>query len=180
MVMYDIYGRLVPNEKPLPHLSGYQNSLPVLRGNMAASQVQMDTYGEVICALARLYKGKGRLDRETAFTLIRFGKYVCDHWSEPDAGIWEPRGEPELHTHSLLLCWVALDELIRLAESGEIDRLPLDRFRSTREEIRAFIETKAWKSHINSYSSVFTSAKMDATLLLMAFHNFHEGPSPKR
>ncbi|MBB5342981.1 glycoside hydrolase family 15 protein [Tunturibacter empetritectus] len=179
MVVYDVYGNIVGEEKELPRLSGYRHSAPVKTGNMARSQVQMDLYGEVICASAKLYKGKGKLDRDTAKTIINFAKYVCKHWREPDAGIWEPRGDQVLHTHSLLLCWVALDELVKFVETGTIEVRPIEGFKKTRDEIRTFIETKSWNDGICSYASEPGSEKMDSSLLLMAFHNFHEASSER-
>ncbi|WP_353069919.1 glycoside hydrolase family 15 protein [Tunturibacter empetritectus] len=179
MVVYDVYGNIVGEEKELPRLSGYRSSVPVMMGNSARSQVQMDLYGEVICASAKLYKGKGKLDRDTAKTIVNFGNYVCKHWREPDAGIWEPRGEPVLHTHSLLLCWVALDELVKFAETGTIDVKQIEAFKKTRNEIRTFIETQSWNDRIRSYASEPGSEKMDSSLLLMSFHNFHEASSER-
>nr|MBA2815098.1 glucoamylase [Candidatus Pantoea persica] len=29
---------------------------------------------------------------------------VCGNWNQPDAGIWEMRGEPEHFLHSRLMC----------------------------------------------------------------------------
>ena len=37
-------------------------------------------------------------------------------WREPDRGIWEIRGERRAFMYSRLMCWVALDRGIRLAE----------------------------------------------------------------
>ncbi len=116
MVMYDVYGNPVKAEKKLEHLSGYRNSRPVHTGNQARKQIQLDTYGEVICGSARVIKNNGQVDKETSKVLIGFGEYVCKHWQDTDAGIWEPRGGPVVHTHSRLLCWVALHELILLHE----------------------------------------------------------------
>src|SRR4029078_710119 len=42
------------------------------------------------------------------------------HWREPDAGIWEVRGELKHFTSSKIMCWVAVDRGARLAAmSGE-------------------------------------------------------------
>ena len=42
------------------------------------------------------------------------------HWREPDAGIWEVRGELRHFTSSKIMCWVAVDRGARLARmSGE-------------------------------------------------------------
>ena len=44
----------------------------------------------------------------------------------PDHGIWEERGEPHHHTHSKVLCWVALDRLLALHDRCPLPRLPLN------------------------------------------------------
>lgn len=177
LIMYDVYGNPVAAEKRLAHLAGYQNSQPVQIGNEAKDQIQLDTYGEVICGAARVIHITGAVDRETAKVLIGFGKYVCKHWKEPDAGIWEPRDEPVVHTHSRLLCWVALHELIGLHDKGILGIRNITSFRSTRDRMRAELETHCWNEDLQSYTSGPDSTAMDATLLLMAWHNFHEPES---
>ena len=179
MVMYDLYGNVVKREQELKHLTGYLGSRPVHIGNEARKQVQLDTYGEVICGSARVIHEVGYVDKETANVLIGFGKYVCKHWREPDAGIWEPRGKPVVHTHSRLLCWVALHELILLHEKGLLAIPGVESFRKTRDVMRQDIEEKCWKEDFGSYSSEPASEKLDATLLLIAWHNFHEASSPR-
>lgn len=179
MVMYDLFGNPVRDERRLEHLSGYRNSRPVHLGNNARNQVQLDTYGEVICGSARVIGRTGKVDRETARVLIGFGEYVCKHWKETDAGIWEPRGDPVVHTHSRLLCWVALHELIGLHEKRLLKIPTVDSFIQTRELIRKDIESRSWNQELHSYTSEPGSTTLDATLLLMAWHNFDD-PSAER
>ena len=175
MVMYDIFGNLAKPEKKLEHLAGYADSQPVQIGNSARAQVQLDTYGEVICGASHIIKSKGAVvDRETSKVLVGFGKYVCKHWMEPDAGIWEPRGEPAVHTHSRLLCWVALDELLKMDEKGLLRKVPVELFRSTRDAIRRDIELHSWNDDLQSYTSEPGKQALDATLLMMALHNFEQ------
>ena len=45
------------------------------------------------------------------------GHTVCRRWREPDEGIWEGRSGRFHHTHSKVLCWVALDRLIKMHEA---------------------------------------------------------------
>lgn len=181
MVMYDVYGNIARPERELNHLPGYKNSRPVRVGNMAREQVQMDIYGEVICGAAKLHHHKNisKMDPESARALISFGRYVRDHWQDPDAGIWEARDKLVVHTHSLLLCWVALEELLGMAKKGSLDRVPVQQFEAVRDEIRSYIESKCWDETEQSYSSEPGTFTMDATLLLIAYHNFHEASSAR-
>jgi len=179
MVMYDIYGNVVKAEKNLKYLAGYLGSQPVRIGNEARKQVQLDTYGEVICGTAKVIHGAGQVDKDTAKVLIGFATYVCKHWQEADAGIWEPRGGPVVHTHSRLLCWVALHELVLLHEKGLIRIDKIEGFCKTRDLIRKDLEENSWNEEVQSYTSEPGSEGVDATLLLMAWHNFHEASSPR-
>jgi GH15 family glucan-1,4-alpha-glucosidase len=108
-----------------------------------------------------------------------FGEFVCRHWREPDEGIWEPRSGRAEHTHSRLLCWVAVDRLIELGERGKLRRLPMERVRTTRAAIRAEIETRAWNEARRSYVATLDGEDLDATLLLLAWYGFEDPRSPR-
>jgi len=130
-VVYDVFGRMRLPERELKHLDGYAGSRPVRIGNDAHGQLQLDVYGEVIDAVARYVEAGGAMDGETARMLTSLGETVCRRWREPDEGIWEVRGGRAQHTHSKVLCWVALDRLIALYESGRLTA-PVARFRQER------------------------------------------------
>jgi GH15 family glucan-1,4-alpha-glucosidase len=102
----------------------------------------------------------GRIDRETARFLTSLGETVCKHWQEPDEGIWEVRGGRRHHTHSKVLCWVALDRLIRLHELGHI-KAKVDDFVRERQAIRDLVEEHAYNSTLGSYTSVFDGDEVD-------------------
>ncbi len=180
MVAYDVHGNHIPKERPLSWLAGYRNSSPVNIGNAARTQTQLDTYGEVVSGVAKLLKHKGQVaDRATSKVLAGFGKYVCKHWCDPDSGIWEERGKPVVHTHSRLMCWVALDALIDLHEHGLICRIPIDEFVRVRAVIRRSIESEAWFATAATYSSQPGKLKIDAALLRMAIHGFDDASSER-
>jgi len=180
MVMYDVYGNLAKRERKLPHLTGFRGSSPVNLGNAARNQSQLDTYGEVISAAAKLLRHKGiAADRKTSKVLVGFGQFVCDHWAEADAGIWESRGEPTVHTHSRLLCWVALNALIDLHDRQLIRNVPVELFKRTRAEIRRCIEKDSWDDTISTYVSEPGTRKLDATLLRFAIDGFHDADSTR-
>ena len=180
MVMYDVYGNQAPSEHTLPHLAGHRDSAPVNLGNAARGQSQLDTYGEVILGAATLLKDKKEAaDRGTSKVLVGFGRYVRKHWQEPDAGIWEPRDEPVVHTHSRLLCWAALHTLIDLSERKLIHGVPVDEFTTTRDQIRRAIESESWRESDATYTNEPGELKIDATLLRMAIHGFDDASSQR-
>jgi GH15 family glucan-1,4-alpha-glucosidase len=174
-VIYDVFGESNAEESELSHLSGYANSSPVRIGNGTRDQLQLDVYGEVVEAVTHFLRSGGELDRETQKMLRQFGEFVCHHWHEPDNGIWEPRDKREHFTHSKLLCWVALDRLIKMED--RIRGLPLEKFKQTRELIRRNIEEHGWNLKLESYTAVLGGETFDATALLLALHEFHEASS---
>jgi GH15 family glucan-1,4-alpha-glucosidase len=178
-VLYDVFGENPGDERERPDLDGYAGSRPVRIGNAARDQVQLDVYGEVIEAVAHFVRHGGRLDRETQQMLRHFGRYVCRHWAEPDQGIWEPREEPRHHTHSRLMCWVALDRLIELHERGHCHGLPQAELARQRELIRRDIEERAWNPRLDSYTQELGGDSIDATALLLAVHGFEPASSSR-
>ena len=171
-VLYDVYGNRPPDERTLDHLAGYRNSRPVRIGNLAGEQLQLDVYGEVIDAVTHFVREGGTLDREAQGVLRAWGEYVCRNWDQPDEGIWEPRGGRANHTHSRLLCWVALDRLLQLHAQDHVRWAPAAKFEENRAAIRRQIESRAWNPTLGSYAAELDSDRLDSTLLLMAWYGF--------
>jgi GH15 family glucan-1,4-alpha-glucosidase len=178
-VLYDVYGGSRGEEEELAHLEGYAESRPVRIGNHAGVQFQLDVYGEVIEAVTHFVDNGGVLDRETQKMLLQFGKYVCRHWHKPDSGIWESRKPGQHYTHSRLLCWVALDRLLELHESGQLRDLPATEYRESQASIRKDIEEHGWNAAIESYTQALDGDTLDASVLLMAAHGFDDASSPR-
>ena len=137
-----MYGESWLPERELGHLSGYGGSRPVRVGNAAANQLQLDTYGELVEAAFDWISRGGTLDRMSAANLEELGRAVCARWRLPDDGMWERRGGRRQHTHSKVMCWVALDRLLTLHDSKHV-KIAVDQFRRERDAIRAEIE-RAW------------------------------------
>src|SRR5437870_1566924 len=112
--MYSITGRHELPEINLPHLKGYCDSKPVRVGNAAHNQRQMDIYGELLDAIYLYNKYGAPISYDLWRNVQRLLNYVCEHWREPDAGIWETRGNHRHFAYSKLMCWVALDRGVRL------------------------------------------------------------------
>src|SRR6267378_1698735 len=144
-VFYRLDGGAYAPERTLP-LEGYRGSRPVRIGNGAAGQLQLDTYGELLDA-AFVYADKGySLDASTGRDLARVADFVCEHWRDPDAGIWEVRAAPRHHTQSKAMCWVALDRAVRLADAGHLPRARAPRWRAEAAAIRRFVDTQCWST----------------------------------
>jgi GH15 family glucan-1,4-alpha-glucosidase len=177
-VVYSVFGEARLPEQELPHLEGYKGSRPVRRGNGAHAQVQLDVYGEVIDAAARFAAQGGNLDRDSRRMLIGLGQTVCKRWRDPDDGIWEARSGRFQHTHSKVLCWVALDRLVKMHESGRL-RAPIEQFRTQRDLIRSEIEARGYSEQLQSYTSVFGGDDLDASLLTLPLYGYVEAGHPR-
>lgn len=166
-IMYDVHGRPRIPERELDHLEGYRGSSPVRVGNAAAGQLQLDTYGQVISAAYEHLRRGGELPGPSLRLLTDLGKTVCRRWHEPDEGIWEVRSARRHHTHSRVMCWMALDRLLRLHEAGLLE-VPTEQFAHHRSAIRREVEERGWNEEIRSYVSVLDGDRVDASLLRLA------------
>src|SRR4051812_36323900 len=166
-VLYRLDGGSNAKERTLP-LHGYAGSRPVRIGNKAVEQRQLDIYGDLMQA-AWLYAEAGYdVDREFADRLAAVADLVADIWSHPDAGIWEVRSEFEHFTQSKMMCWVALDRGLRLAEAGHIAPDHAARWAAAAADVRAFIEERCWSSAKRSYTRAADTEDLDASVLLGA------------
>ena len=167
-----LHGDTDLTETELDHLSGYRDSSPVRIGNDAASQRQMDTYGELLLAIDQTaHSGSGVSDERWA-DLVNIVDYVCEHWDEKGSGIWELRTEPKQFTHSKLMCWTALDRGISIAQRQGFDA-PLSRWRDHREEIRTAIEERGYSDDRETFVQTFEDDEaLDATSLLVPIVGF--------
>ena len=177
-ILYDVYGEARLPERTIDHVEGYRGSKPVRVGNDAAGQLQLDVYGEVIDGAYQFVVRGGRLDWTTGGVLLRLGRTVCDLWKLPDQGIWEPRSGRRQNTHSKVMCWLALDRLIRLQADGHV-RGAVDGFASVRDEIRATVERQAWNAELNSYVATLGGRDLDASLLRLPLCGYVDAKDPR-
>jgi GH15 family glucan-1,4-alpha-glucosidase len=154
-VMYRIDGLRCLDERELGHLEGYRGSRPVRIGNDAANQLQLDIYGElfdsIYLAEQQALQGHGELiGYDDWMSLAPLIDWVCEHWQEPDDGIWETRGGRKRFTHSRLMCWVAVDRAMRIATNRG---LPADlaRWTEARNDIFAWIMARGWSERRQAF-----------------------------
>ncbi|MDQ3659711.1 MAG: glycoside hydrolase family 15 protein, partial [Actinomycetota bacterium] len=166
------------SERTLPHLSGWRNSRPVRVGNDAWNQRQIDVYGELLNAAYRLSDQWKVLDPATREFLVNVADAAAIRWKETDQGLWEQRGEPQHFLYSKLMCWVALDRAIYLAERLEAeDRI--DTWSKTRDEIKDAILERGWNDRAQAFTQAFGSEDLDAANLMMPIMGFIPAKDPR-
>jgi GH15 family glucan-1,4-alpha-glucosidase len=177
-IMYGHDGRKVLTEAVLPHLEGYRGSQPVRIGNGAYDQLQLDIYGELMDACYLYNKYGDPIPFDLWVNLIRLVDFVTEHWQLPDEGIWEVRGGRQEFLYSRLMCWVAVDRAIRLADRRSFP-YPFDRWRATRDEIYHDIMANFWDPERQTFVQHKGTTTVDASSLIMALVRF-VGPSDPR
>jgi GH15 family glucan-1,4-alpha-glucosidase len=161
-----LYGRGVPPERELTW-PGYADSRPVRIGNGAAGQHQLDNYGWVLDAMWLLVRAGHRLYGETWRAGAGFADFVAEHWREPDAGIWEVRGEPAHYVHSKLMGWLALDRALCIAETHRTADRRRRRWRAQRDAVAADVVAKGFDERRNTFVRAYGRRDVDAAVLLL-------------
>jgi GH15 family glucan-1,4-alpha-glucosidase len=172
-VLYRLDGGMGASERSID-LAGYRGSRPVRIGNGALDQNQHDIYGALFETAWLYSKGARALDADTGAVLGRMADRVCDIWRRPDSGIWEVRNGPLHFTHSKVMCWVALDRAVRLADLGEMPKSHASRWRREADAIRAYVDTACWSDELRSYTRVAGSRDVDASLLMLPLVEFSD------
>ncbi len=178
-VLYNVYGGIPPREREDAQFRGYFDSKPVRFGNAAMGQDQMDLYGEVIRGAYYVLKDEDKIDHDTQRLLKDLGEYICAHWQEPDAGMWEVRGKKEYFTHSLVTCWAGLHDILEMHRRGLIQKVDANRFTEAMNKIAQLIHQTAWNDQMKSFTSKLRGEQVDANLLLMPWYGFLPFDSPK-
>ncbi len=177
-IMYGIDGRHELKELELDHLSGYMNSRPVRIGNGAFDQLQLDIYGELMDAVYLSNKYRSPISYDFWNQLRRLVNWVCDNWQVPDEGIWETRGGRAHFVYSKLMCWVAVDRAIRLADKRSF---PSDRNKwiVVRDQIYEEIMERGWNEEIGAFTQAYDRPALDASNLIMPMVFFMSPTDPR-
>ncbi|RMU70752.1 Glycoside hydrolase, family 15 [Pseudomonas syringae pv. apii] len=181
-IMYGVGGERRLQEYELPWLSGYEQSLPVRVGNGAATQVQLDVYGEVADAMIQALRGgMAQHPRSVAISKVVM-PYLEKIWHLPDAGIWEIRSEPRHFTHSKVMAWVAFDrnatQIAQAAENDE-DRALATHYRKVADEIHADVCRHGFDAELGSFVQTYGSTEVDASLLQIVLTGFLAPEDPR-
>ena len=177
-LMYGIDGRTDLTEETLDHLDGYKGSRPVRVGNGAYDQLQLDIYGELMDAVY-LYNKYGDPIWYELWTHLRgLIDWVCDNWRNKDEGIWEVRSGRQHSVYSKLMCWVAVDRGLRLADKRSF---PADheRWLEVRDRIYEEIMEKGWSQEREAFVQSYGDDTLDASSLIMPLVFFLSPSDPR-
>ncbi|MFF4834011.1 glycoside hydrolase family 15 protein [Streptomyces sp. NPDC001315] len=177
-IMYGIDGRTDLAERELAHLEGHHGSAPVRVGNSAAEQLQLDIYGALIDSIYLYDKWAEPVSSDQWDDVCELVDWVCEHWNQPDEGIWETRGGRKNFLYSRLMCWVAIERAIRMANRRG---LPADliRWRECRDTIYRRIHSRGWSETRQAFVQYEGSDVLDAAVLMMPLSKFIAPTDPK-
>jgi GH15 family glucan-1,4-alpha-glucosidase len=170
-IMYRVDGSADLDEQTLDHWEGYAGSRPVRVGNGAADQLQLDIYGELLDSVWLANRNGIRVGHPGWVKLAQLTDWLCEHWDQPDEGVWETRGGRQNFTYGRLMCWVALDRMVRLAQ-GYGRPADLARWVTERDRIYTQIMTHGWNPQRRAFTQHDKTQVLDASLLMMPLVGF--------
>jgi alpha,alpha-trehalase len=176
-VLYGVGGERRLDERPLPHLSGYEGAWPVRVGNDAYAQRQHDVWGAVLDSVYLHTRSREQLPSSLWPMLKRQVEQAAAHWREPDRGIWEIRGAPAHLTSSKLMCWVAMDRGARLAALHD-EHTYAEKWRGVADEIHADICANGVDER-GVFVQRYGDDALDASLLLIPLLRFLPPEDPR-
>ena len=175
--VYTVHGAAPPDEVELDHLSGYRGSRPVRIGNAAGAQRQLDTYGEVMDSIYIANKTTP-ISYDLWVQIRRSLGWLEENWQLPDQGLWESRGQPQHHTYSRVMVWVAFERAQRLARQRG---LPARMEAWGDVAARAFeeVQNECWRADLGRYTQYPGTDQVEAGLLILPLVKF-SGPTDPR
>jgi GH15 family glucan-1,4-alpha-glucosidase len=177
-LLYNIDGSKSSDEKTLDHLDGYKGSKPVRIGNAAAKQLQLDIYGELIDTVYIYNKSFKPITFDFWKLIEKQVECVVVNWKLPDHGIWEIRNERKEFLHTRIMCWVAMDRAIKIAQSRSFP-YPEVKWLAVRDEIYNDIYHNFWNEEIGAWVQHKGSRQVDASALLMPLTHYISPLEPR-
>ena len=170
-IMYRVDGTSDLVEESLEHFEGWRGSRPVRIGNGAADQLQLDIYGEAMDSIF-LGDARGIIPGNQGWKdLAHIMDWLCEHWDQPDEGIWETRGGQKNFTYGRLQTWIALDRAIRMATArGRPGNLA--RWTGVRDQVYAQIMERGWNPKVGAFTQHYDTEVLDSSLLMMPLQGF--------
>ncbi|MFE0274149.1 glycoside hydrolase family 15 protein [Streptomyces sp. NPDC058992] len=170
-IMYRVDGSSDLEEEILDDWEGYEGSSPVRIGNGAASQLQLDIYGEALDSIFFAHERGIQLDHRGWTSLRTLLDWLSDHWDQPDEGLWETRGGRKDFTYGRLMSWVAFDRALRLAAASGRPA-SLARWAGERDKLYDQVLTRGWNHQRQAFVQHYDSDVLDSSLVRMSTVGF--------
>jgi GH15 family glucan-1,4-alpha-glucosidase len=153
-------------------------SSPVRIGNGAATQLQLDIYGELMDSLYLCNKYGLPVYHDGWIEVTRTLEWLMDHWDQPDEGVWETRGGRRDYTYSRLMSWVAVERAIRIARQRGLPG-DIPRWSAVRDRIYNQIMERGWHRERRAFVQHYDTDALDASVLLMPLCKFIAPTDPR-
>ncbi|MEJ5866852.1 glycoside hydrolase family 15 protein [Pseudokineococcus sp. 5B2Z-1] len=175
--VYTVRGERPPDEEVLEHLGGYAGSRPVRTGNAAYAQRQLDSYGEVMDSIY-LYNKVRPISWDIWTQVVDMLDWLADHAADPDAGLWESRGEPRRNTYSQVMVWVAFERALRVSRQRGLPA-PRQKWEACADAAYRRVQEEGLDPRTGGYRVSAGSDQLDASLLMLPLVKF-AGPTDPR
>lgn len=172
--IYGLRGERERVEQGLPHLDG---SRPVRIGHALTRRKQLDVFGSVLDCLYQDRRRKYGEHEQATLAGAQWGlmrmlaEHVCIHWQAQDS-----RAAREVYAQ--VMCWVALDRVIRVAEQEEL-AADLSRWRRVREQIRREVLASGYNAHLGTFTRFYGGSTFDAFCLQLPLLGFLPPGDPR-
>jgi pentatricopeptide repeat protein len=170
-IMYAVDGSSDLSETTLDHWEGYAGSAPVRIGNGAATQLQLDIYGEALDSIHFAHRHGLQVGHRGWRALLTDLDWLVGHWDQAEEGLWETRGGRENFTYGRVMSWVAFDRALRLAESNGRPA-GVERWRAARDDCYEQVMAKGWNEQRQAFVQHYGSDVLDSSLLRMSTVGF--------
>jgi len=169
--LYGVAGERRLPEYELSWLSGYARSRPVRVGNGAASQFQLDVYGELMNAFHVARRHDIEPDDDAWALQEALLEFLESNWNEPDEGIWEVRGPRRHFTYSKVMAWVAMDRAVKAIRNDCLDG-SVERWSTLRDAIHDDVCRRGFDADRKSFVQYYGGTTLDGALLLIPLVGF--------
>ena len=176
-IMYRVDGSSDLTEEILDHFEGWRGSRPVRIGNGAADQLQLDIYGEAMDALFLADEHGLPVPHQNWREIASFIDWLCEHWDQPDEGIWETRGGRKNFVYGRFQTWVALDRAIRMAQK-RARPAAVPRWTAERDAVYNQIFDQGRHPKNGAFTQFYGSEVLDSSLLNMPLQGFISPKDP--
>ncbi|KAI5477974.1 glycoside hydrolase family 15 protein, partial [Pseudohyphozyma bogoriensis] len=179
-IMYTIHSEKDMEEFELPHLDGHKSQKPVRIGNGAMNHLQLDIYGELMDSIYLSQKMSKPMSWERWVKVRSLVDYVCTVWDQPDLSIWEVRGERQNFLYSKVMCWVAIDRGLRLADKRSFPAPNRNHWIAVRDQIYEEIQEKGYNKEGGFYAQSYENIDvLDSSVCVMPLTFFLHANDPR-
>ncbi|MGW7506878.1 glycoside hydrolase family 15 protein [Streptomyces massasporeus] len=165
-IMYAVDGSSDLKEETLDHWEGYEGSAPVRIGNGAATQIQLDIYGEALDSIYFAHRHGIHPGHRQWTELLAVLDWLTEHWDQAGEGLWETRGGRRHFTYGRVMSWVAFDRALRLAEATGRPAAAA-RWSSVRDTIYEQVMEQGWNESRGAFIQHYGGDVLDSSLLRM-------------